>query len=252
LTRHCIQATESLSDIAAAFRLSGWQGLYFAPVNADFRRQYPDPWQIPPGVEIGIPGSPDEQFFALQRRSADLQARENTIKQLAARQQELLLAPFGATNSEPPQTLVARLAEDIVRSTVSAIETLKAPDWVNPHRDLALLEDALQRWRIDGLDAAASLLSLLTRAVQRVPWSVPSPIARAWCDPSSAQFWAKQFIMPAKTSFATDPQVQRQSVRAMIGAQQTVVDQLVRHLRGMRTAAIMESNHLARLADDAD
>ena len=252
MNQHLIQATESLADLANTYQLSGWQGLYFAPVNHAFRQQFPDPWQIPSGVEIRIPTSSAEQFAALQDRRAELQAREEAVKRLADEQRQRLVAPFGTTDNADSQTFIAELAEDIVRSSAQAIGLLKAPDWVSAHRDLALLNDALQRWRTPGLETTASLLSLLTRAVRGVPWSVPSASAQAWCDPSSAQFWAKAFLSPNLALLHADPEAQRRSVRVMLGAQQTVVDQLLRHLRAMRTEAIMETNHLARVIDDAE
>lgn len=252
MTRHRIQATDTLADLALRYRLAGWQGLYFAQLNDGFRQRYPDPWQIPVGAEIGIPATSAEQFYVLQRRCADLQRLEDDVKRLAEAQQQLLVAPYGSTTSANPEVVFAQLADGVVRTTANAVRLLRAPDWASAHRDLALLEDALQRWRIEGLGATASLFSLLRRAVQGVPWAVPSTSAQAWCDPATAQFWAKPFISSTSVSFFSDLEAQRRSVRVMLGAQRAVVDRLVRQLRSLRIEAIMETNHLARLADDGD
>jgi hypothetical protein len=252
LTRHLIQAAESLKSIAATYQLSGWQGLYFAQSNTAFRQQFPSPWAIPEGVEIAIPQSEQEQQAALILRQTQLKTTEQRVNQLAEKQRRLLLAPFGSTEASDAPAMVTTVVWSVTSTTAEAISVLKTSDWHGGHRDLDLLNDALARWDLDDSGAAASLLSLLTRAARPVHWSVPAASAQAWCDPSFPQFWAKPLILGNLPNAYADSARQRTSVGALLRAQHLAVEQVIRQLRSLRTEAIMESNHLARLTNGTE
>ncbi|MBK1705561.1 hypothetical protein [Halochromatium glycolicum] len=249
MTRHLIQATESLSTLAATYQLSGWQGLYFAAVNSAFRQQFPDPWAIPQGAEIAIPESALEQQAALSLRQAQLEGLEKQVNTLADKQRQLLLAPFGTTGPSAPQAVMSSVIHSVVSTATEAISLLKAPDWRCSHRDHDLLSDALQRWVLGDAEAAASLLSLLTRAARGVPWCLPATNAQAWCDPSCPLFWAKPLILSHLPSAFADARCQRATVSTLLRAHQLTLTQLIRQLRLLRTEVIMEANHLGRLTD---
>jgi len=62
---HSIKPNENLTSIANDHGIAGWQALYFATCNKDFRRQHPNPDRIPVGGKIMIPIDPDQQREAL-------------------------------------------------------------------------------------------------------------------------------------------------------------------------------------------
>lgn len=249
MTRQLIRAAGSLSELAKRYQLAGWQGLYFAEVNAAFRQQFPNPWGIPDHIEIGIPGSSFEQLTALSLRIAQLQAVERQVERLADKQRRLLLSPFGNTEPSEPRLVICGVVKSVVSTTGEAIGLLKSPDWRAPHKDLELLGDALARSTSPDLRNAALLFSLLARAAQAVPWCVPAVSAEAWCDPRCPHFWAKPLLLSNLPITYADPAAQRASVSALLRAQQLAVEHVIRQLRSLRTEAVMESNHLARLSD---
>lgn len=240
---------ESLAEAADANRLSGWQGLYFADVNRAFRERHPDPWGLPSDIAIAIPGSAAEQEWALAARFRFLGSLEQDVRQLSAEQTALLTRLIAGAGQEARHEELAELVHGVVATTLRAIRLLGASDHRGrrTHSDLAW--DALDRWSLDTRHQCLSLLSLLARASQEIPWGIPAVAARGWCDAASPHFWAKTLAPAIGASGPGASLSWERRLEVLRSSHQVTLAQVVQQLSALRTGAMMEINHLARLEE---
>lgn len=247
--RHSFAAGETLTAVAEAHGLSGWQGLYYAAVNRDFRRRYPDPWRIPPGARIRLPTTFLEQQQALTERLGQLARLRATVRQLLTQQRDLLTGAMTtrlAKEGEVP-IVPGELIRGLAATTLRAIDASQAGEDRLAGRSLALAEDALERWPLVGRPECATLFSLLARAAATRFWVLPAPVARAWCEVHGPNFWARQLIVwlnpPPAAAARPFP------LAGLRAAQDVVAAQVDPSLAVLRTTALMERNRLARQRD---
>ncbi|MCG6860497.1 MAG: hypothetical protein LJE70_04335 [Chromatiaceae bacterium] len=250
MTEHLIGAGESLAAVADIYELSGWQGLYYADVNRGFRQCHPDPWELRSGVAIAIPGSIEEQQYALSARYRLLEALQRDVLELAA-EQEAFLAGRAADEALllSPQEMFSDLARLLAATTLRAIRLLKASERGCSRTDWALAEDALQRWPLTARHECATLFSLVARSAQSVPWVIPTVAARGWCDVVSPSFWAKPLLAVADGSELAAPELKR-LLSIVRGARQVALANVMQQLASLHTGALMELNRLARLQEN--
>ena len=244
MSEHIICAGETLSSVAGAYGLSGWQGLYYAEVNQAFRQRHPDPWYIPIGIAIAIPESAPEQQDVLARRIHVFAALERDVRQLGSEQGALLASKAAPAPPRAEPAALGEITRGLVATTLRAIRLLKAAERGSSRANLALAEDALGRWPLAARNECASLLTLLTRAAESVPWAIPAGAARSWCDAGSPNYWAKCLFPTINGQGAFEPE---RLLTILRGAQQIALANVMQQLGSLRVGAIMESSRLARL-----
>jgi hypothetical protein len=243
---HVLRPGETLNAVAERYQVSGWQGLYFADSNRGFRQLHPDPWCLPVGVSIKIPDSIPEQLSSLAWRKHSLESQERGVRRLAAEQARFLSEQVHRSSSRDGALLMSALTRSVVSTTMRAITLLEARDYNARHTDLNLLEDALGRWPLIRPSECASLLSMLARASIDLPWSISGVAARAWCDAGSPNYWAKLLQSLLRQPDPGSDNIRR-SLPLMMRAHQTASAHVLQNLGALRTGAVMEANHLARL-----
>ena len=235
---HPIQAGETLRSIAAQYQLSGWQGLYYAEINGRFRYRYPDPRLLPLGEAIGIPTAAEQQT-ALSQRIQTLRALADEAQACFQRQETLV------QTLSLPEADLGEATRFLVSTTLTAIRCLQAPEYPHNSAAIALTEDALEHWSLHRREECASLISLLARAAQGAPWLLSDRKARSWCDPRSPNFWAKSFTARLDGLQGADPLLGTRLRTAL----QNTRSQILQSIDRLRTEAIMERNHLARIQE---
>jgi hypothetical protein len=243
---HVLRPGEPLTAVAERYQVSGWQGLYFAGSNHGFRQLHPDPWCLPPGASITIPDSVAEQLSVLAWRQRYLDSQEQGVRRLAAEQATSLSEHVHGSSSRDAVLLMSTLTRSVVSTTVRAITLLKTPDYNARHTDLRLLEDALGRWSLTKSSECASLLSMLARSAKGLPWLISGVAARAWCDAGSPNFWAKLLYRFPRQADPSSDNIRR-SLSVILRAHQAASANVLQNLGALRTGAVMEANHLARL-----
>jgi len=249
MNQYRLKPGESLAQAAVANRLSGWQGLYFADVNRAVRERYPDPWALPAGIAIAIPGSAAEQERVLTARLRSLEKLEREVRQLAAEQIALLSKVGAGSCREPRQEDLAALVQGLVTTTLQAIRLLTASDHSGRRIHWDLAWDARGRWSLDSRPKCLSLLSLLARAAQDTPWRIPAVAARGWCDAASPHFWGKTLVSALGAADPGRSSPWQRRLDLVRSSHQVTLANVVQQVSVLRTGAMMELNHLARLAD---
>ena len=250
MREHLLSEGESLDSVADLYELSGWQGLYFAGVNQEFRRRHPDPWDIRDGVAISIPESAEEQQHALAARCRFLETLQADVARLAAEQKAFLSGGSAGKAQASPQEMFGEITCALADTTLQAVQLLKAAENGCSRSNWALAKDALHRWPLTARHECATLLSLVSRSSQGVPWLVPAAAARGWCDAASPNFWAKPLLAIADGIGPAAPEPDL-LLPVLLGALQVAQANLMQQLAALRTGALMELNRLARIQEEA-
>ncbi len=228
---HLMAPGETLAEVAEASGASGWQGVYYAEVNQEFRVRHPDPWDIPPGARVLIPSSMREQRVALLARIRTLETLISETTAIGADQLVLLRTDLARTALEDPERQLGPFTRRLASSILGSIRLLKAPESGGDRASLALAGEVLQRSALTTRSECASLLTLLAGAARGVSWVVPhKPLV------SMVAGWARaegQALLPV---------LRRAHEVAYAG--------VLHQLQSLRTTAMMELNRLARLEEE--
>jgi hypothetical protein len=247
---HLMAVGETLAEVAEASGASGWQGVYYADVNRDFRHWHPDPWDIPPGARVLIPSSTAEQRVALLGRIRTLEALIAEAMAIGAEQVALLGTDLARTALDDPEWYLGPFLRRLASSILGSIRLLKAPESAGDRASVALTGEALQRWALATRAECASLLTLLAGAARGVSWVVPQVLARGWCDAASPHFWAKPLV-PAVAGLGRAEGQAATLVPALRRAHEVAHAGVLHQLQSLRTTAMMELNRLSRLEEEA-
>jgi hypothetical protein len=250
MKEHLISDGESLISVADLYGLSGWQGLYYADVNQRFRQSYPDPWNIQFGSTIAIPDSAGEQQYALVARCRFIEALQSDVMRLAAEQGVFLSGSSASKALASSQDTFGEIARPLADTTLRAVRLLKAAEHGCSRSNWLLADDALHRWPLTARHECAMLFSLVARSTQGVLWLVPAVAARGWCDAASPNFWAKPLLAIADRVAAVTPEPDL-LLPVLRGALQVALANVTQQLAALRTGAMMELNHLARIQEKA-
>lgn len=242
---HLFATGESLAEVAVICRLSGWQGLYYADVNRGFRERYPDPWDIPGGARISVPGCAAEQRAALLSRIRTLDSLLNEVKAIGAEQLALLKSALARAALDDPEKRLGPFMRGLVYSILRSIRLLNESEGEVTRANLALTDDALHRWALASRTECASMLSLLVRAALGASWTVPQVAARGWCDAASPHFWGRPLV-PTIAGLERPDRDPGQLLRQLHCTQEVALARVLQQLVSLRTDAMMELNRLAR------
>lgn len=246
---HLMAMGETLAEVAESCGASGWQGVYYAEVNQEFRVRHPDPWDIPPGARILIPDSTAEQRVALLARIRTLETLIAEAAAIGAEQLALLRTDLARTALDDPERQLGPFIRGLASSILGSIRLLKAPESGGDRASLALTGEALQRWALTTRSECASLLTLLAGAGRGVSWVVPQVLARGWCDAASPNFWAKPLV-PVVSGLGWAQGQAAVLLSVLHRAQEVAYAGVLHQLQSLRTTAMMELNRLGRLEEE--
>lgn len=224
--RYTLAAGESLAGFAQQHGVAGWQALYFAAANDEIRQQYPDPWADLTGAALKLPAAAD-QYQALSQRMTTLASMQRRGRAIAQAQRRYLAQPVAHDKEARPE-----LTRQTVATSLDVIAMLRSKMTGLSHSNWQLASDALQRFALGNQADCAQLFTLLARASEGVIWSLPAPLANAWCNAASPWFWAKELVLPSVT-----PSVSPAPQPSMSG-------RLRRHNERACTAVMQELDHL--------
>ncbi|MCU0834553.1 MAG: hypothetical protein MUC77_08970 [Chromatiaceae bacterium] len=244
---HLMAPGETLAEVAEASGASGWQGVYYAEVNQEFRVRHPDPWDIPPGARVLIPSSMREQRVALLARIRTLETLISETTAIGADQLVLLRTDLARTALEDPERQLGPFTRRLASSILGSIRLLKAPESGGDRASLALAGEVLQRSALTTRSECASLLTLLAGAARGVSWVVPQALGRGWCDAASPNFWAKPLVSMVAGWARAEGQALLPVLRR---AHEVAYAGVLHQLQSLRTTAMMELNRLARLEEE--
>lgn len=195
---HTIRAGESLVLIAKKYQQAGWQAIYFADCNRDFRKKHPDPDLIRPGAVVKIPSTTAQQRAAVQQRIQRLQQAVSDAKTLFAEQEKVMddgyqeVKKVGQTIDTGAMLIttiwgLARLTAKVAQSMKLHGEALKSANQ-------QLLKDALTDKAKQAGNVTATAIAAAKSESTNTVWLVTQSVAQAWCDLTSPSFWASTFV----------------------------------------------------------
>jgi hypothetical protein len=89
MSNYTVRQGDTISKIAAAFRLAGWQSIYNHASNADFKKQRPNPNLIFPGDIVFVPEQQDRtESAATDQRHKYVYPRPSQFLRIAAEDME--------------------------------------------------------------------------------------------------------------------------------------------------------------------
>lgn len=246
---YCLQDGDSLPLVAENHGLPGWQTLYFAGCNLQFRINNPNPWNLPSGVVIRIPELTDEHRQILRWRMGMLQAITKDVENLLNEQLRLIgeakLALAKGANSPMVVTAISgRVTTDMARTTLRAMHMLKFYEAGMSAQNSALVMDALNNWNSTDPVHAARLVTVLKRATDGIVWGIEPNTAQAWCDPNASFFWGVPLIRAINGIGSGN---MMQLLKSLQGNLQNAGSSVLRELKGMRSAANSELGRLVNM-----
>jgi hypothetical protein len=170
---------------------------------------------------------------------------------LAVEQLSLLEGDAACTALQASDEALDEITRGLVATTLQAIRILKASEHGCSRTNWTLAEDALRRWSLVARHERASLLSLLSRAAESVPWTIPAAAARGWCDVASPNFWARP-LLTTINGLAPGASEPRWPLTLVRSAQRVALANVAQQLAALRTGATMELNRLARLRENEE
>jgi len=220
---YVIRQRDTLSAIAEAHKLAGWQALYFASCNKDFRRRNPDPDKILVGQKILIPSNPAEQRNAVNARLTRLRAVRKSTDGLWREQERVIEQHFGEVKRtgqtvDAAATLVL-LINSLAQLTYKGFQAMKLTEEALEQSNKLLAKQTLGGIaKTHGRDNAALVVSKIKIESTNTVWLITKSVAQSWCDMTSPSFWANTVtnVVSGKSwsqSVTDTPEVLRQKMK---------------------------------------
>lgn len=192
---HSIKPGQTLTAIAKDYQIAGWQALYFAPCNKDFRRRNPNPDRIPAGGKIIIPIDPIQQKEAIRKRIANLRACRKEAHQLWKKEEQVIDNHFkkikGTAEKVDAAATVALILNSLARLTYKGFQVMKLSDEALEAANKKAAKEALgSRATTHGRDNTALVIASMKKESTSTVWLITKTVAQSWCDITSPSFWA--------------------------------------------------------------
>ncbi len=196
---HSIKPNENLTSIAKAHGIAGWQALYFATCNKNFRFRHPNPDRIPVGGKIMIPIDPAQQREAIRGRIAKLRARRQTAHELWKEEERVIDQAFnelqGSAEAVDTVATVALVLNSLTQLTYKGFKAMKLADDAREAANRVLARDTLiGKAKTHGRDNVALVASQMKKESTNTVWLITKSVAQSWCDLTSPSFWANTII----------------------------------------------------------
>ena len=203
---YVIRPRDTLSAIADAHQLAGWQALYFAACNRDFRRRNPDPDKIFVGQKILIPSNSAEQRDAVNARLARLRAVRKSTEGIWREEERVIDQHFGEVKrtgqAVDAAATVALVINSLAKLTYKGFQAMKLSEEALEQSNKLLAKETLVGIaKTHGRDNTALVISNIKSESTNTVWLITKSVAQSWCDMSSPSFWGQYCDEPGQRQF---------------------------------------------------
>lgn len=242
---HTVRPGENLSAIAKRYQLPGWQSLYFADINAQFRLANPDPDLIRPGSLISIPPNRTELRQQLQARLVRLKDLRVEVDVMFREQEQTLRGDLrnvkSTANRVDTTATIVTLLTSLTQLSIKAAGIVKLEGESLKQANRKFAKDFAVDRAKNMRDLTAQSFAAAKAETTSMSWILAKTIAQSWCDMTSPSFWANTFVnyfQEGKSwseSVTTKPEdVFEQSLNKLQGVRSNVLADIDKKMRELQ------------------